>query len=762
MALKSDVITLPEIVSKINNYFSNHPMEKVFLHLDKPHYAKGDRIWFKIYNLNYSTNQLSSLSEVLYVTITNEKDELIETIKVPLYDGVGDGYYDIPLNIYDQTLQISGFTNWMKNFDESLYFKKLISIDGSELVQKTSSNDFNLTLFPEGGQMLNKKITKIAFTTDVLDETTGYVIKNKTDTISQINSDKSGYGFFNFLPIENDKYEVVFNYHGNIYHKELPSPNISGTTLRILDKGISGLQVVADCSTNLNGTKSYILIQNNGKVLYSIDTQFEHNAIIAEVKKELLPEGLISFTQLNEEGRLLNQRLWYNQKENNNIGPIEVNTSKNIHTREIASVNIVSNIQDVIHASISIIPNKYFSPEISKNANQYGGVLSGTDIKDKSSSFLEGINEKLIAHKIKAYSWENIQSQESIEFKYPMEKRSVFNISGKVDNAQLINEGDVYGVTLSGKDHDFYFDTFNEGGYFDFSIPSFSGRKNLIIKAYKVDENKFSLNYDIEDYIPTSIIKTLNQKEEQNATIYSVNTKENLLIDRVYQINRNEKIESTIQNENITYSILSVPQKTIKLEDFIPLKNMEEISKELLEGVSIRVKSDGNAEIRMKSIDEKTGNFMSFYKEQPLLFIDGALINNPNIVAELSPLDVESIDINYGQYNLNGVNFKGVLAIHTSEGNYARVNTQNHGYFEIDGFQYKMRYTAPLTNSNIPDFRTLLSWEPNIKIEAGKVTNIKFMTSDEEGFYTININGLTTDGSQVFEQLTFEVTDKNR
>lgn len=747
---------LTEIISKIENYFGSTPMEKVYLHLDKPYYTKGDRIWFKAYNLIYSNNQPSSLSEILYVTITNQNGELIETIKLPLNNGVGDGYFDIPKNLNDNIIQISAFTNWMRNFDESLYFKHVLSIDGDELKFNPDENsDFNISIFPEGGQVIEKKLTKIGYRVNFPSDANGVILKNKLDTVSLISSSQYGYGVFSIVPDINDTYELVFDYNGKYYRSKVPPAKKSGTTLKVEDKG-NVIQITSLCSNEFNKTRSYILIQHNGSILFSLDSEFENYGILTQIKKELLPEGLISFSQFNKDGNLLNQRLWFNEGVKSKI---DISSPGNIATRENIPLNINSNDLGMVEASISIVPNKYFNQDNMIDIQQYIHLISGTDMISSSPIPISEVNDILITHKLLAYNLNDIISSKKQEFKYEIEKRNLFTFRGNVNNKELTDKGDVYGITLSGKDHDFYFDRFDKDGSFKFSIPSFTGRRKLLLKAFKIDEEQFDLNYNLAIPVPKSIIEFKQVEDESTASNYTKNTKENILIDRMYEINRIEYKDRKENNDVVFFSILKAPEQIIRLDDYIPLQSMEEISRELLEGVRIRVNTDGNAEIRMRGTNEESGYFKDFNKEQPLLFIDGLLINNPNIVAELDPLDVESIEMSYGQFTLNGVDFKGVLAVYTVEGNYPQLNAKSHGYFEINGFQESHKYITPTLDVNAPDFRTLLFWEPDANIEQN--TNFNFSTSDEEGSYSICIQGVTESGELISEVKPIEVTSRH-
>ncbi|MDB5032740.1 hypothetical protein, partial [Mucilaginibacter sp.] len=46
---QNDTISVKTIVAKTEKFNLEHPVEKVYLQFDKPYYAVGDTVWFKVY-----------------------------------------------------------------------------------------------------------------------------------------------------------------------------------------------------------------------------------------------------------------------------------------------------------------------------------------------------------------------------------------------------------------------------------------------------------------------------------------------------------------------------------------------------------------------------------------------------------------------------------------------------------------------------------------------------------------------------------------
>lgn len=123
-----DTISLNTIITKTAKYISSYPIEKVYLHLDKPYYSAGDTIWFKAY-VTIDKHQLSGLSNIVYVDIATNQDSLVKQIKLPVVNGVANGNIILTPTAYKQgNYHLRAYTGWMRNFDTDYFYHKNIAI----------------------------------------------------------------------------------------------------------------------------------------------------------------------------------------------------------------------------------------------------------------------------------------------------------------------------------------------------------------------------------------------------------------------------------------------------------------------------------------------------------------------------------------------------------------------------------------------------------------------------------------------------------
>src|SRR6476469_6436983 len=81
-------IPLKTIIENRTKLAQEFPTEKVHLHFDKPYYGLGDTIWFKAYVL-IEQHIPSPLSKIIYVDLINQRDSVVESLKLPVVNGVG-------------------------------------------------------------------------------------------------------------------------------------------------------------------------------------------------------------------------------------------------------------------------------------------------------------------------------------------------------------------------------------------------------------------------------------------------------------------------------------------------------------------------------------------------------------------------------------------------------------------------------------------------------------------------------------------------
>ncbi len=191
--------------------------------------------------------------------------------------------------------------------------------------------------------------------------------------------------------------------------------------------------------------------------------------------------------------------------------------------------------------------------------------------------------------------------------------------------------------------------------------------------------------------------------------------------------------------------------------DYIELKDFFEISREIIPGLRIRKYDDSY------SASFPTLQYQIVSDEEPLIFLDGVPIDNVEQIIELGSNDIEYIETVPNVRYFNGLYFNGIL----------NVDSKNDAIKSIS-FSQPFRQTQPDESicftkpkhfnpadlpAHYPDLRCVLFWEPEFRPTGSKM-DFTVYSSDIQGNYVINVQGLTKSGLPVAGSATITVQAK--
>lgn len=106
---------------------NNCPQEKIEVHVTQESAFPGEIVWFKVYCTS-SIFPKENLSTLAFIELVSNENASIIRKKILLSQGEGLGEFEIPNNLPTGLYHILAYTNWMKNFGESSFFKKALII----------------------------------------------------------------------------------------------------------------------------------------------------------------------------------------------------------------------------------------------------------------------------------------------------------------------------------------------------------------------------------------------------------------------------------------------------------------------------------------------------------------------------------------------------------------------------------------------------------------------------------------------------------
>ena len=123
--------TMQDTVIAHFNLLENIAQEKLYLHLDKPYYGAGEKIWFKGYLVNAVTHQDNVPSNFIITELINRSDSIVERKKIRR-DSLGfHNAFTLPPTLPAGDYYLRGYSNWMLNEEPAFYYSRNLKIGNS-------------------------------------------------------------------------------------------------------------------------------------------------------------------------------------------------------------------------------------------------------------------------------------------------------------------------------------------------------------------------------------------------------------------------------------------------------------------------------------------------------------------------------------------------------------------------------------------------------------------------------------------------------
>ncbi|MBO9700068.1 MAG: carboxypeptidase regulatory-like domain-containing protein [Sporocytophaga sp.] len=141
---------MERLMHQMTSFNSNHPEERVYLHIDKPFYKPGESIWFKAYVRNGSDMTASNTSDILHVELINPKGSVEKHLELICKKGITQGDFQLGENAAGGIYKIKAYTNWQKNEAEALLFEKELTVQNVILPSVLLKLDYDKKAFGPG------------------------------------------------------------------------------------------------------------------------------------------------------------------------------------------------------------------------------------------------------------------------------------------------------------------------------------------------------------------------------------------------------------------------------------------------------------------------------------------------------------------------------------------------------------------------------------------------------------------------------------
>ncbi len=223
----------------------------------------------------------------------------------------------------------------------------------------STKSDFDVQFFPEGGDLVAGAKQRVAIKSIGRDGLSvpveGYIVNSSGKRVSKVESNELGMGSFVIQASPNEKYTAhLTTNEGNTKSFELPTAKEN--KVYALQLIANGQNILYNVLTGVDGNISdkYIFINSRGMPLgvYSVETTMGKSMNFSTA-----PEGIVNFTLIDGQGRILSNRMWYHY-----IGaetPITLSNGDMVAPRTERTVQLSIGNIDMADVAVSVITNAH-------------------------------------------------------------------------------------------------------------------------------------------------------------------------------------------------------------------------------------------------------------------------------------------------------------------------------------------------------------------------------------------------------------------
>lgn len=812
---------LEKIISSLANWTKVNPVEKVYLHMDKPYYVLGDTIWFKAYVTVGSRHQLSAMSGALYVDLINEKDSILKTLKLPVSAGTTLGDFVLQDEWHEGNYRIRAYTQWMRNAGDDYFFDHLFMVgsstadlniksEGNSLGDKTSkasassvqksASTYDIQFFPEGGNLINGVITKVAFKAVAPSgygaAIKGTVVDDQNTNIIDFKSEHAGIGYFTFRPEE-----------GRSYSAKVTTPNGSETTIplpKAVDQGYSlavfqpeGDSVLVRINVSAkqlkllkqNPSPVSFIVQSGGESIFTLSVNITNVRTSIWLKKSEFPMGIAQFTLFAPNGEPLNERIAF--IKNKDYMQIEVASPKSTYkSKDKIELQLVARNgkgEPVTGSfSVSVIDESKVPLDEAEESTIFSNILLSSDLKgyiekpnyyftkdsEEVNSALDGL---MLTQGYRRFSWKEITGANSVPPKFKAEQLGT-SISGVVKT--LSNK--VFAgakVKLFSLRSGIMLDTISDAaGRFSFDNLVLTDSIKLTVQATTA-KNGNKLELIIDSASKMGLSKRKFKSSDSLSFLYSMKAyvehvkKQDALVDRMGGLSRVQRLKEVTISAKKKANEQYTPQGMFKVQEGQSDQTFVFRNPESCAALGICLQG------MLHGIVFQSSGIVQNYpysRNEPMdVYLDGRKLDLQEIgdifdSNLLDPSDIGKIEVvrtNRALIDMLGGNPS--LLIVTKKGYFRKtyqpniVNITPKGFNKVRDF-YSPKYDRPGGGNAIPDLRSTIYWNANVKTYSTGKATLNYFNADGPGNYKVVVEGINAEGElgrQIF-RYTVEAGDQ--
>lgn len=754
MVSASTLDTIPELVEKLEAYYKAYPQVRLHLTFNQPKYAPGDTAFFKAYFLTEDFLPVQE-KQIITLEVKDQNGNNLQVQNFRVADGEGNNQVIFSESLPFGEYTITAYSEWMKNFSPSLFYRKKITLAGRKQLAQARIQTDSLYFFPEGGFLVEGVDNKVMVVSK--SQGSGKILNSMGALVSEFQISSSGIAETSFVPAAGVSYFGTINSLGRFV---LP-PTTDACALRVVPRGARGAEItiLAAPSSALRKQELSFLALSKGKVTYSTSFKLEEDGFKLTVEN-LLP-GLNQFYVFDRRNNLVAERIYYAAVPT--VQAIITASQSEISPRSLVDLEVsLTNENGVPLAgafTLTAVNQKLFkenrSPSFETEMNLFSDLPRLRNDFEKAamteSAWLSTLNDRLITQSWDRISWNEVLSKnkqkEKYGFKYSLslKGKAYFEQSGEAipDSTQIL----IY-LQKGMMGYEGY--TIKRG---EFSIPflyDFWGNDQAFyMMNFKKKEKQ--RDYRIQPELAIQGKSEAVAVELEGEDPYGEYQFKKKIIDQSFTFfsSPEQKINARITDPNREFEDeLGEADVTVRVDDYLVFPTMSDLIHEVIGGLQVRTI---NNEPSVRVVFLRNG-YTVIPKGNPLYIIDGVFSTNTSFFLSLNPEDIYLIKLINNERKLQRLGEMGkygVVLVQTKK-SIAKSVIENSTLFPISGLSKELQFKAPLysdgSRARKPDLRPTLFWSPKISLGSNGKAAVKFFASDDASPMVVEVKGFTSDG----------------
>jgi len=635
----------------------------------------------------------------------------------------------------------------------------------------------DIQFFPESGNLINGIASRVAFKAIGIDglgiAIKSSIVDNDHHEVAKLTTLHAGMGSFLITPAPGKTYtaNIVFD-DGSTKSIALPKASDDGYVLSVDQSKKDSVLLRIYASMKQQHSEVNLIVHTGGEVVFASAIKTDGPVTSLSLQKKAFRSGIAQFTLFNTNGEPLNERIAFIRS--NDIMQLDVKTTKaDYNSKERVTIGL--NAKDAWgnaaagNFSVSVIDES----KVPFNENKASTIFSSLLLKSDLKGFIEepnyyfaqtgdeadkALDNLMLTQGYRRFAWKELRNADSTNPQFPAEHLKT-TISGKVvtlnNKPRPVAGAAVTMIALrakitktanTGDDGSFRFEPLFLTDSIKLSLQARTikggARVKLILDS--IPGIKINSNPNLPDAslnVHSSLKQFLDMGKKEDDTYEKLG-----MLDKVHRL-KEVKIRAQKPDPLAKYAPQwgpMVPEGHADYTYHVKPKDQYNVPGIELLGELPRV--------HFKSTPQ------GFLPDMPV-FLDGRRLerDEPLQVFNYGSLDMEAIArIDYlsatnplaSMYASRGT---PVLLIYTKRGYIHKtyipsvINITPKGYNKIREF-YSPKYDAPNANLTLPDLRSTIYWNPDLRTGVNGNTSFSFFNADGPGTYKVTIEGINADG----------------